>query len=382
MLKYNKQKILIIISIIVFLKPSNVAYWPAIDAAYKLLKLLVVAVILIDYIRKSPKVKKNDILLWSVLLIWLISTYRNLHSFGANLQQVLSILGLQILVKLLDSKGKIICFLESISVIAKIYVVLELVTIFLNHPLFADAMERTDRFFLGNDNYAAFVIIPLCGIMMTYSQMVNNKIDLKTWFFTIIGFLCFLVPGSVTAIVAFGMMILCIGFLNGTIIRKLLTIKNIAIATVIFVFSVVVFNVQDRLGSLLAFVGKNALNARETIWPKAVKLISQKPILGWGALTDSQIDSYVLYGASHAHNFILQLLLDIGFVGTILLGMWIYNVMRRNAKIKRKHMYIMQICIACYVFNSIFDFYLGLIFGWLLLFTYDLIGWYEREKIS
>lgn len=379
MLKCDKHKIMIFLSVLIFLKPSNVSYWSMVDSIYKLLKVLIMLVLIVKYIRSGAKIRKKDVLLFTVLLIWLFSAYCNLHSFGDNLQQVLSIIGIFLLVKIINTKDKVMMLLESIAFLTKIYVFLELITIFLDHPLFADAMGRSDRFFLGNDNYSAFVIIPLCGIMMASSLFKNNKINKSTWFFLFIAFLCFAVPGSVTAIVSFGILIVCAIFLNWSFLRKALTIKSLIAFAILFVGMVVCFNIQDYFGVLLSVIGKTALNSRETIWPKAVGLIRQKPMFGWGVLTERQIEGYVLYGASHAHNIILQLLLDIGIIGTALLGIWLYGIIKYNKCIKKKYMYILYLCMWCYLFASIFDFYFGLIYFWLMLFIYDMLGQYERN---
>ena len=77
-----------------------------VDSIYKLLKVLIMLVLIVKYIRSGAKIRKKDVLLFTVLLIWLFSAYCNLHSFGDNLQQVLSIIGIFLLVKIINTKDK------------------------------------------------------------------------------------------------------------------------------------------------------------------------------------------------------------------------------------------------------------------------------------
>ena len=56
-------------------------------------------------------------------------------------------------------------------------------------------------------------------------------------------------------------------------------------------------------------MGNILITQRIEIWNKAVDLILQKPILGWGASTFGvlYLKNNGLYGAQHTHNIILQI---------------------------------------------------------------------------
>ena len=79
------------------------------------------------------------------------------------------------------------------------------------------------------------------------------------------------------------------------------------------------FQIQQMLAELLTSLSKGVtLNSRTYIWDHALYLIKERPFFGHGTFTDEQLyEQYVLYGTSHAHNLLLELLLCAGVVGTV-----------------------------------------------------------------
>jgi exopolysaccharide production protein ExoQ len=78
--------------------------------------------------------------------------------------------------------------------------------------------------------------------------------------------------------------------------------------------------------SFLKAIGKDpTLTGRTDLWPHLIPYISQRPLLGWGFFAFWSIvnpvgnDLYLLLGwhVAHAHNGLLEMLLEVGIVGTI-----------------------------------------------------------------
>ena len=125
------------------------------------------------------------------------------------------------------------------------------------------------------------------------------------------------------------------------------------------------------------------MNSREIIWPNAIHAIMQKPILGYGILTDNQISSYILYGTTHTHNIILEFLMDSGIVGSFFAFMWFKSaVMVKKGLLKNDVVIGLLYCIVAYLLCATLDFYIALIYFWVLIFLFDSIknAIYEREK--
>ncbi len=65
-----------------------------------------------------------------------------------------------------------------------------------------------------------------------------------------------------------------------------------------------------------------SLTGRVDLWETAIELIAMKPLFGWGYVSGSRIallSSFRYWAAPHAHNAILEIMLDLGFVGTLAL---------------------------------------------------------------
>jgi exopolysaccharide production protein ExoQ len=78
--------------------------------------------------------------------------------------------------------------------------------------------------------------------------------------------------------------------------------------------------------SFFEMIGKDpTLTGRTDLWPYLIPYISQRPMLGWGffafwsSVNPVGNDLYLLLGwhVAHAHNGLLEMLLEVGIVGTI-----------------------------------------------------------------
>lgn len=372
--RINSINLIIWIALLTYLKPANAILWGPVNDIYKIGKVLATLLIIILALKHRPRFSLQMISCLAFVIVWGYSIIQNNGELGERLQELLSIIGMVFLFSYIHAKPKKIEFVFSIlSKIAKVYFVLELVTIITNKPLFAEAMVNGDRYFLGSDNYSAFIMLPLCGCMFAYSYMKNKKIDLNTWGFALVGFLSLVIPFAVTGMVMYALFLISALLISYPSVRKWMKTKTAIFIALVFTVSVVVFNVQDYLSGVLSFVGKVGLNSREIIWPRAVAAIAMKPIFGWGALTESQKNSYLLYGAGHAHNIVLEFLLETGILGTAIALIWLVTSLKGIAKVKANYMYIMQACLFFYLLCAIFDFYLGLIYFWLMIMSVNVL---------
>ena len=71
---------------------------------------------------------------------------------------------------------------------------------------------------------------------------------------------------------------------------------------------------------------EGSLSTRETIYPTAIGMILERPILGWDPVSFRfELGKRLGIPSRNAHNFVLDLLLQVGIVGTIpfLVGLWL-----------------------------------------------------------
>lgn len=272
-MKIKKNDLMIALAVISYLKPANVLLWPRINYIYALLKIVATAWILLEFLKQKKGISRIAVECLLFLTIWAISIFRNNGTLGEYTQQIASIIGLLILFEVISTKERLKYLISVVSTLGKIYFVLELVTIFTNKPLFAEITEGYDRYFLGSDNYSAFIMIPVCGFIIVNSLIKHGRITASTWSFAIAGFFALAIPFSVTAMISYGLLLIVVFLTVHHFTLKMVDYKKIIAITVVFLILVVRFSVQNRLMWLLGKIGKVGLNSRDIIWPRTDKII-------------------------------------------------------------------------------------------------------------
>jgi O-antigen ligase len=169
------------------------------------------------------------------------------------------------------------------------------------------------------DNYSAFFLYPMLSMVLYEKCLHRGGFGISGWLllFAVVGI--YLLTRSLTAA---GAGVLMLPFL---LIRhswnKLPAIRGIRwviLAMAVILVLICGFQVQNLLASLLDSMSKGVtLNSRTYLWEYALRLIRERPLLGHGSFTEQQLyTDYVLYGTSHAHNLLLELLLRAGIVGS------------------------------------------------------------------
>lgn len=374
MLLKDKQECIIILMILVtYLKPFNVSLIPKLNTLYSIAKIVATIALLIYIFKNKMTFSKSSKWCLAFLMLWTLSITFN-NNIKSNIQALMSIFGILLLFNVMRNKNDgVRVILKCLNYISEVYIILQLYTIIVNHPIFADAMISFDKYFLGSDNYSAFILIPLSGFILTNSYMTNKKIDIKSYIFVVLGFLCLFIPKAWTGMFAYGVFMLLAVSMKMLNLEKIVTARNAFIIMIIFLILVVGFNIQNYFMGVLGVIGKVGFSAREIIWPKAIVATMQRPICGYGILTENQISSYMLYGATHAHNIILEFILDTGIVGSFLAAMWFKEAISvKKYILKNKEVLLcLQYCIVAYLLCSIMDFYIELIYFWILIFLFD-----------
>ena len=376
----NRLEIICYILLLAYLKPINVTLIEELDYIYKIVKIIGTVALVMFIFNRQIRISKSTWLYIIFLLVWQISIVLNTGTLGAYLQEMLSILGILLLREYLKTfENGIFILLKVIHYISKVYILLNFVTVVLDRPLFASPEVDYVKYFLGSDNYSAFILIVLCGFLFTYDFVKCNKISGTSWLISFLGLLSLTIPYAVTGMFSYGLFLILAKLINYSEVKKFFSVKNTIIISSMFLCLVLIFNIQEHLGMLLASIGKVGLNSREIIWPFTVKAVMEKPWIGYGTLTQAQTDSYLLYGVSHAHNIFLEILLKTGVLGSVIMICIGKLSFGNSYKSKSKYMICLRYCMVAFLMCSIFDFYIGLIYFWLLLIVIDTLDENETK---
>lgn len=381
-IKFDKQKILLYMGFIAYLKPYNFSLNSKLDFACKLIKIIVTLIMIIAFFSRNRK-NKFELSVQAVLailfyLIYSVSVYINCDSFNNIFQEILSFLGIIIFGELIrknyNLQIKVLNVLKNISII---YIWMHFFTVLMQRPLFGIPKNDYDIYFLGSDNYSAFILIPLAGFITIHDFKKYSKIKIFSYVTVFVGLFNLLYVFSVAGMFAYIIFMICILFFNYELIKKVFNIKNALLINLGIVVGVIFFDITTVLQPILGLVGKTGFVGREIIWKNAFYMFEKNFLIGVGSLTETQIREYILYGASHAHNLFLEILMDTGVIGTTIFFAWTRKILSYKDN-DNKPLKCAYYCITAMIFCSIFDFYIGNIYYVLLLvITYMLI---PKEK--
>lgn len=181
---------------------------------------------------------------------------------------------------------------------------------------------ETNYYFLGMDNQATpLIIIALFCVVYHYHNNMSRRY-LYCYFVVVI--LNTVLMGSATCIAGFIVFVLFL--LLSRVDSKIFNMRT----AVLFVIVIYILFVLLRAQKLFEFFIVNVLqrdigfSARTGIWDGAMRLVSEKPILGYGCKTFA-----TLFKGRHAHNMYLQIMLQSGIVGFVLFLNYVRSVIKK-----------------------------------------------------
>ncbi|MCR2034218.1 O-antigen ligase family protein [Adlercreutzia mucosicola] len=172
------------------------------------------------------------------------------------------------------------------------------------------------NFFYAHRNETWEIAIPAILSSMLLDCFGSRKVTLRTM--AVVAACCAMeyLQFSATTSIALTLMITCAVLVNFRVPRKLLNGLTYFGAYLVAFFSIVIFRVQDHLGTILSFIGKNVtFTGRTKIWDASLTMMSDPSHwpLGYGW---QFMEGYREFGIwqSSAHDTMLQILLSGGLV--------------------------------------------------------------------
>lgn len=374
-----------------FCKPVGLDAWPVADTIFLLWKLAAIVVLAVFLFPKnlSDKVRQRSIVQGVLLIFWGIY-FLGCVQAGADVVSVgLSAVSCVVLLMLISYETRIgngLRLLEAMASLFSLCILLHILSVFAVKAGFIHFSEGPDVYLFGYDNYSAFILYPMLAIVLFYRALCCRKPDFFGWGLMFALVFAYLYTSSVTAafagVLMIGMMVIRQCWIG---LRRIMDPKWLAVLMAVFLVLICVFSVQNLFASMLNAMDKGiTLNSRTYIWEDALELIRQKPIFGHGSFTQEQIKSYILYGTTHAHNLLLELLMRTGIVGTAAFLVFLCGFVSRHdrKRLLRSEAGILVVGLAAQLALSFMDFYINNVVFYL--FVGVLYGWdrflAEKEK--
>lgn len=229
--------------------------------------------------------------------------------------------------------------LDGASFTLGLFVLINFATIILFPQGMYEFNTFTQNYFLGYRNNSIMLFFPAIIFSIVRSLRKYNKLTLSSFVITAVSFATVILAFSATSVI--GMTVFTL-FLLLALINKMPNFLNIITYLAIniaYFFGVIILRLQeafafiivDMLGRDLTFTG------RTKIWDSALAAFAKSPVFGVGEIENQA--SRDLIGATHAHNYYLDLLYKSGLLGfliffaiLIICGVALYRN-RKNGKI-------------------------------------------------
>ena len=352
--KYSLSTFVYFIILFPFIQQRTLEELPRIATLYKAATLLA-AMCVIFYVMVYDRIRiKKDI--WVFLIFWGIyfvsSCLNSQRSIPRVLYNAIVLLSLVLFIYI-SVKKDLYKLLRVLSYIYAAFIYLN----FLLDIVFPHGLYRTSGYhaahLLGDDNAVIYVALPGLVVMICYSIMKYGRITWHIWLAALITEISLLRVWSVSAMAMLTMfLVMLIYVINIGNIDYRLLLGGVLFAMAVCLFGLSNSHVQAFIVNVLH---KDAtLSGRTILWAGALKMIGQKPLLGYGGYYEyGRFNTSKLYTYS-CHTPYLQLMID---GGILLFAVFVLITFRafRQMKNKKRNVYIgvMAIGMTCMMINYI-----------------------------
>lgn len=289
-------------------------------------KLIAFLYIFTDYLR-CRRISRLDIALIAYFFIWFISTVLNGNSFIEYVKEVVVIISYVLLIERAFLKGeeeyliRALVDLLFVELAVNLFCLIALPEgLWKTYSIYGD---EAVYMFLGLDNQvtAVFIVAELAIIIKLYFD--HFKLSPFSVLYVIVFCGNLFLTMSATGIL--GCTIVPLMIILGFHYRRFINIRTVLLLAI----SIFVIVVLLRMQNIFAFIIEDIFNKdltltnRISIWDRAIEMIKQKPLLGYGCGT---LDT--LIGDRNAHDFYLQIILQAGLIGFCLYA----NIFRISLK--------------------------------------------------
>ncbi|MBQ6502924.1 MAG: O-antigen ligase family protein [Flexilinea sp.] len=210
---------------------------------------------------------------------------------------------------------------------------------FITMLLFPKGLYATEwqweNWLLGFRNTFTFTFVPALAISMIWKHYSRRsfRFFLLLSVCVISSFLGHSATCLVTILVMTGL------YLTGFYRVKIITAGNVTSVFLVSFFAVVIFRVLDYAEPFLKQLGrKTTLSGRTFIWDRTISAIGARSIIGYGQ-QDVELRVALVpqaYGATHAHNFVLEHLYSGGVIQLLIVIIFLVMIIANLQKYKKQ----------------------------------------------
>lgn len=344
-----KKNIILIFLIIPFLEPLcfKDSIIDEIYSIYKIINFGIIFCLYIFFISKKNiwKFSKYTIIIIIYQLSLYISTFINKGSYSAMIGNTISILSLAMIVEIYAKSGNFKKILKIFNYILTTYTIINLLSVMIG--------SNNNIYFLGIDNRFIFFLFPNCFITILIDLIDYNKITIKSYTIIVLALFQCIYVWAVSAILSLILLLLyAVLFYNWKILKKM-TLNKYLILIFIMNLLLVFFQIQNYFEYFIVDILHKdlMLSGRVYTWNAALEIIKKHIIFGIGGTSYAQKSTLFYRSDGHAHNLILNILVNGGIVSLIIM---IFSFLKINNKLKSLDNKKVSGFIAFAIFNILF----------------------------
>lgn len=294
---------------------------------------------------RKKNISKVNIYIIFLMAILLISSIINGVSLLFCIKDIMRILGLCLITEYGIKYDRTV-FVKAITILLSILVYINLYTIIMYpNGLHMSKTGYIENWLLGYKNTHILYITPALMFSFINSYIKKNKIGFYNYFFFSIAIISTILVNNGTGIVGLFILLVFLIFHKSIEKFKNINIINGVYAYILLFFAIVVFRLQnlfkffivDILHKDLTFTG------RVYVWDKAMKVIKNKPFLGYGNVSFEY--SKIVYST---HNTILGVMHKTGLIGLFMYFIIIFATAKELFRENKN--YIVQL-ISVFIFS-------------------------------
>lgn len=319
----SPSMLLLVLLLFPFCKPvgiDSVSFLRIVFLLWKVAAIVYLMIVLpqkyVSHYREIPKGFVGLAVFWLICICGCIRANADLVSTAiAAVSSLLLLLMIHDLVR--EKKGRLL--LTSLSWLFTLLIIAHIASVLLHliGTLFSVPITGATVYLFGMDNYSSFFMYPMLSIVLFCHCTSCGGFTKKSWILLFGLTAAYISTASYTAAgVGLVMIVLCLLRYKWNKLPERIDVRwGIALYAVLLVL-ICGFKVQNLLAGLLNAMQKGVtLNSRTLIWADTLELIAKRPLVGYGSFTPEQISQYILYGTTHAHNLLLEILLRAGILG-------------------------------------------------------------------
>lgn len=249
--------------------------------------------------------------------------------------------------------------------------------------------------FLGMDNTAAFIVIPMLAVVIFDDLYQKGKISLNSIFLLWLCTLCKVLTYSLTACLALLVFIIMLLFTiphkieiscRKKLIKNFLNPRLIMVIMILILMGIVFFNVQYLFKSIIIALGKDVNLGRVRIWQNTVNTFFKSPIIGFGKVNPETFIELIGMSVwdqtcNHPHNSFLAIFFNCGIIG----GFFFFKMLQKplNKIImyrNKREVIVLGIGMVSYIILMMADDYMFLPYIYVLVTILSLYN-FKFDKV-